>query len=174
MPSLRHFTILAVTFVALSTAALGGEEKSLITEGVVAGSVDEVWTAFTTKQGQESWMVAKSEIDLKIGGRMRTHYDPKGTLGDSKTIENTIISYDPKRMISIKVSKTPEDFPFPTAIKNMWTVIYFEAAGPNTTRVKIVGLGFGEDEESKKMRAFFERGNAFTLKKLQERFAPTK
>jgi hypothetical protein len=33
-------------------------------------------------------------------------------------------------------------------------------------------LGFGEDEESKKMRAFFDRGNAFTLKKLQERFAP--
>jgi hypothetical protein len=54
----------------------------------------------------------------------------------------------------------------------MWTVIYFEAVSPQTTRVRIVGLGFGDDEESLKMRAFFDRGNAFTLKKLQERFAP--
>jgi uncharacterized protein YndB with AHSA1/START domain len=127
--------------------------------------------AFTTKKGQESWMVAHSEIELKIGGRMRTHYDPKGTLADPKTIENTIICYDPQRMFSIRMSKPPENFPFPNAVKKMWTVIYFEAAGPKTTRARIVGLGFGDDEESKKMRAFFDRGNAFTLKKLQERFA---
>ena len=54
----------------------------------------------------------------------------------------------------------------------MWTVIYFEVVSPRTTRFRIVGLGFGDDEESKRMRAFFDRGNAFTLKKLQERFAP--
>jgi hypothetical protein len=54
----------------------------------------------------------------------------------------------------------------------MWTVIYFEAAGPRTTRVRIVGLGFGGGAESERMRAFFDRGNAYTLKKLQERFAP--
>ena len=140
----------------------------------MAAPLEDVWTAVTTKQGQESWMVAHSEIDLAIGGRMRTHYDPKGKLGDPKTIENTIICYDPKRMFSIKVSKPPEGFPFPNAVKNMWTIMYFEADVPEATRVRIVGLGFGEDDESKQMRAFFDRGNAFTLKKLQERFAPKK
>jgi uncharacterized protein YndB with AHSA1/START domain len=140
----------------------------------VAAPLDDVWTAFTTKEGLESWMVAHSEIDLKIGGQMRTHYDPKGTIGDAKTIENTIICYDPKRMLASKVSKPPEGFPFPHAVKNMWTVIYFEANSPTTTRVRSVGLGFGDDEESKKMRAFFDRGNAFTLKKLQEKFASKK
>jgi hypothetical protein len=115
-------------------------------------------------------MEAHSEIELKIGGRMRTHYDPKGVIGDAKTIENTIICYDPKRMLSVKVSKPPQGFPFPAAVKNMWTVIYFEADSPKTTRVRVVGLGFGNDEESKSMRAFFDRGNAYTLKKLQEQF----
>ncbi len=149
-----------------------GDDGRLTHEGVVAAPVGEVWAAFTTEKGQESWMVAHSEVELKIGGRMRTHYDPKGVLGDSKTIENEIISYDPERMLSIRVSKTPEGFPFPNAIKSMWTVVYFEATGPQTTRVRIVSLGFGDDEESKKMRAFFDRGNAYTLRKLQERFAP--
>jgi uncharacterized protein YndB with AHSA1/START domain len=165
--------LLAVACVPLP-AVVGGsrEDKRLVHEGVVAAPVGEVWAAFTTGKGQESWMVAHSEVELKVGGRMRTHYDPKGVIGDAKTIENEIISYDPERMLSIRVTKVPEGFPFPSAVKGMWTVIYFEALGPRATRVRIVGLGFGDDEESKKMREFFDRGNAFTLKKLQERFAP--
>ncbi|MET0647457.1 MAG: SRPBCC domain-containing protein [Pyrinomonadaceae bacterium] len=167
--------VLLLAIACVPVQAIAGrqrEDNRLVHEGVVAAPVGDVWAAFTTGKGQESWMVAHSEVELKVGGRMRTHYDPKGVIGDSKTIENEIISYDPGRMLSIRVSKFPEGFPFPNAVKGMWTVIYFEALSPRTTRVQIVGLGFGDDEESKKMRAFFERGNAFTLKKLQERFAP--
>jgi uncharacterized protein YndB with AHSA1/START domain len=164
--------------VALSSISYGDDgpvgDNRLVHESVVDAPLAAVWTAFTTEEGQESWMVAHSEIELKIGGRMRTHYDPKGMLGDSKTIENTIICYDPKRMLSIRVSKPPEGFPFPNAIKDMWTVIYFQENDPKTTRVRIVGLGFGDDDESKKMRAFFDRGNAFTLNKLRQHFAPKK
>jgi hypothetical protein len=80
--------------------------------------------------------------------------------------------YDPERMLSIKVTKFPEGFPFPNAVRGMWPVIYFEAVSPRTTRVRIVGLGFGDDEESRKMRAFFDRGNAFTLKKLPRSDSP--
>lgn len=166
--------LLLVLFCCPLRALAGGqaEENRLVHEGVVEGPASEVWAAFTTGKGQESWMVAHSKMDLKVGGLMRTHYDPKGTIGDPRTIENTIISYDPERMLSIRVTKAPEGFPFPNAVKGMWTVIYFEPLGPQSTRVKIVGLGFGGDEESKKMRAFFDRGNAYTLKKLQERFTP--
>ncbi len=174
MPLKPGIVVLVLTLAPISVTACGAEDNPLVHEGIVAAPLDDVWKALTTKEGQESWMVAHSEIDLKIGGRMRTHYDRKGTLGDAKTIENTILAYDPKRMLSFKVSKPPEGFPFPSAVKNMWTVIYFEANTPKTTRVRIVGLGFGDDEESKKMRAFFDRGNAFTLKKLQERFASKK
>ena len=53
----------------------------------------------------------------------------------------------------------------------MWTVIYFEDAGPSRTRLRIVGLGFGDDEESRKLRVILRQGNAYTLTKLQEKFA---
>jgi hypothetical protein len=33
-------------------------------------------------------------------------------------------------------------------------------------------MGFGSDDESKKMREFFNRGNAVTLQRLQKRFTP--
>jgi uncharacterized protein YndB with AHSA1/START domain len=143
----------------------------LVTEGVVDAPVDAVWAALTTKEGQESWNVAHAEIDLAVGGKMLTHYDPKGKIGDPNTIENLILSFEPKRMLSMRVGNPPKNFPFKEAIKKVWTVIHFDDAGPGRTRLRVVGVGYGDDEESKKLRDFFDKGNSYTLKKLQEKFA---
>ena len=93
---------------------------------MIEAPVDAVWAAFTTKEGQESWNVAHAEIDLKIGGKMRTHYDAAGRIGDPNTIENTILCFEPRRMLAIQVTNPPEKFPYKNAIKKMWTVLYFE------------------------------------------------
>lgn len=174
---------LVVCGVVLPSTSTAGESPSdtskqskteaddrLVTEGIIEAPVDAVWAAFTTKEGQESWNVAHAEIELKIGGKMRTHYDANGRIGDPNTIENSILSFEPKRMLSIQVTNPPEKFPFKDAVKNMWTVIYFEDAGPGRTKLRIVGLGFGNDDDARKLRGFFDKGNAYTLKKLQEKF----
>jgi uncharacterized protein YndB with AHSA1/START domain len=161
----------AVMVAVIAVVALAADQPPLIHQGVVDASVDEVWLAFTSKDGLESWMAAHAAIDLRLGGSMMKHYDPKGTLGDSKTIENTILAFEPKRMLSFRVSKPPEGFPFPRAVKNMWTVIYFEPLNALKTQFREVGLGFGDDEESQKMREFFDRGNAATLAQLQKHFS---
>jgi uncharacterized protein YndB with AHSA1/START domain len=165
--------------IAASLCALGlsnswcraGDAPPLVHEAVVEGPVADVWDAFTTKKGAESWMVAHADIDLRIGGKMRTHYDARGKLGDSKTIENTILSFDPQRMLSIRNTKAPEGFAHADVFQKTWTVVYFEKMGANRTKVTIVGLGYGTDEASQKVRAHFDWGNAYTLKKLQKRFA---
>ena len=90
--------------LAVADAARADDER-VVTEAVVEASVDDVWRAWTTKQGIESWMVAQAEIELKVGGKMLTHYDPNGRIGDPNTIENTILSFEPKRMLSIKATK---------------------------------------------------------------------
>ena len=79
---------------------------------MIAAPVDAVWAALTTKEGQESWNVAHAEIDLKIGGKMRTHYDAAGRIGDPNTIENTILCFEPRRMLAIQVQNPPEKFPY--------------------------------------------------------------
>jgi hypothetical protein len=53
----------------------------------------------------------------------------------------------------------------------MWSVIYFTPVGSGRTLVREVSLGFGGDEESQRMRAFFMQGNATTLQQLQRHFA---
>jgi uncharacterized protein YndB with AHSA1/START domain len=145
--------------------------NQLVTEGIIDAPVEAVWAALATKEGQESWNVAHAEIELKVGGKMRTHYDPKGQIGDPHTIENTILCFEPKRMLAIQVSNPPANFPFKDSIQKMWTVIRFEEVGPSRTRLSITGVGYGDDEESKKLRSFFDKGNAYTLKKLREKFS---
>lgn len=146
----------------------------LVTEGIIDAPREQVWKAFATKEGQESWNVAHAEIDCRVGGRMLTHYDAKGKIGDPNTIENLILALDPGYMMTIQVGKPPAQFPFKNAIKNVWTVIYFDEVSPKQTHVRVVGNGYGDDEESQKLRSFFDKGNSYTLQKLQEKLGNAK
>ncbi len=163
--------IARLALALLTFASAANAQQPLVVEGVVGAPIDSVWNAFTTSAGLESWMAAHATFDLRVGGTMRTVYSPDAAVGDASTIENIILAYEPKRMLAMKVSKTPAGFPFPNAIRNMWTVVYFDAVNAKTTRVREVSMGFGPDEESQKMRQFFDGGNAATLTALQKRFA---
>lgn len=159
-----------VSVIGTAGAAPAAEDGPIVTEGVIDAPVAEVWNAWATSEGLASWLAPQADIDLRVDGLMRANYDPKGTLGDAGTIENRILSFEPERMLSIRVAKAPESFPFKAKVGEMWTVLYFQPAETNKTALRIVGLGFSADEESKRMREFFQQGNAFTLEQLRKHF----
>ncbi len=163
--------VLAVVLGAVGSPGANAAE-ALVTEGAIEASVRAVWEAFTTSAGLKSWMAPLADIDLRLDGKMRANYRADGTLGDTNTIVNRILSFEPERMLSIRVDQAPTGFPFPEAVKSMWTVIHFEPVSGNRTHMRIVGLGFTDTPESVRMRAFFDKGNTYTLQRLQERFAP--
>lgn len=161
-----------LAFVCLCLQVCRGDTKdSIQSEGVIAAPVAAVWAAWTTTEGLKSWLAPQADIDLKVDGLMRANYQAGSSLEDKTTIVNRVLSYEPGRMLSIRVARAPEGFPFPNAIKSMWTVMYFDKVSETETRMRVVSLGFGPDDESQKMRAFFEKGNAFTLQQLQKRFS---
>ena len=155
-----------VTVAMLLTTNLGmtAPADPLVTEAVLNAPVESVWKAWTTKAGLEAWLVGKTEIDLKVGGIWLTNYNKDSNLKDDSTIEQTILAFDPGRMLAFRTSKAPANFPHPT-ITQTWTVVYFESAGAGKTRITARMFGFTDDEASQRMRAFFERGNRFELDK---------
>lgn len=159
-------------FFLLASSAAAAELAPILSEGIVKAPPSAVWKAWTTSEGLRSWLAPLAEIDLRIDGLMRTNYNAKGALGDDGTIENRILSFEPERMLSIKVAKAPASFPFPNAVKDMWTVIYLQEQEGGRTLVRAVGLGFTDDPESVRMREFFQKGNDFTLQELQKHFEP--
>lgn len=140
-------------------------------DGLVNAPVQQVWKALSTSEGLRSWMAPLVEIDLRVGGKMLSSYKADARLGDENTIENTILSFEPGRMISLKATKPPAGFPFPEAIKDMWSVIYLDPMGVNRTRVTVCGMGYTDTEEGRKLREFFDKGNAYTIEQLRKKFA---
>ena len=62
-------------------------------------------------------------------------------------------------------------FPFPSAILKTWTIVYFEPLEATRTKVTVRMLGFADDDESRRMHAFFQGGNKATLDALVKRFS---
>src|SRR3989449_10333457 len=100
---------LAIFVVTLFTAQTSQPDKSVVMHSAeLQISVEKAWNAFTKTEEMTQWMVAKAEIDLRVGGKMLTSYNKDSNLHDEKTIENTYLSFDPLRMISIKATGAPK------------------------------------------------------------------
>jgi uncharacterized protein YndB with AHSA1/START domain len=168
---MKWFPIVA-GFLAAGFAALAQDGVSFKNEGVVNAPVEEVWKIFSTSEGYKTLGPALAEVDLRIGGTIRSRYRADGELGDAETIENVILAYEPPTMIATRIQKTPRTFPFKEAWKNPWTVVTDVPLDGGRTLVRATSLGFGTDEESAAMRRFFEAGNQQTIGNIQTRFAP--
>ena len=75
-------------------------ERTLVHEADIPAPVAEVWQAFTTAEGFMSWAVPKAEVDFRVGGAMRTSYNPESNLDDEHTIVNRILAYEPEHMLA--------------------------------------------------------------------------
>lgn len=153
-----------------SMSLFAGDGVSFINEGVVNAPMEEVWKVFSTSEGYRILGPALAEVELSIGGTIRSRYRADGTLGDEETIENVILAYEPPTMMAIQIQKPPKTFPFKEAWKHTWTVITLSPVEGDKTRVRISSLGYGTDEESLAMRRFFEFGNQLTIENIQKHF----
>ena len=155
------------TLISFSTPFAKADDSRVVQNFEIDADIDEVWKAFTTKAGVRLWWAPVVEIDFGVGGIVRSNYNPKGTIGDATTIENTILTFDPKRMISIRPTKFPAGFPFVEAAKKQWSIFYFQKLSATRTQVTLVGLGYTNDDQSKQLRDFFIAGNKLSIAKLK-------
>jgi uncharacterized protein YndB with AHSA1/START domain len=160
----------ALLAVCLAAPTRAEDARTLVHEAVIPASVEQVWTAFSTSEEAMKWMVKRAEIDLRIGGDMRTSYNAESTLDDEHTIINRIISFEPQRMLSIQNVRAPKAFQNAHLFQQTWSVIYFEPLGPESTKVRSIGMGYGEGPEWDDIYAKFERGNVMVFHALQAHF----
>ncbi|MEL6106285.1 MAG: SRPBCC domain-containing protein [Planctomycetota bacterium] len=153
--------------VLLFTGQTTADDHRVVDEFEIRASIDDVWSAFSTAEGLRSWVAPLADVDFRVGGKWRANYDKDGKLGDENTIENTILCFDPKKMLAIKATGFPANFPFVEAAKKTWSVFYFNKVDDSKTKVTIVGLGYDDSEQSQKMRAFFKPANKYSMDQLK-------
>ena len=179
IPSLRVLkVVLTVALVQVTVGALAQEvrntsyttktgERVLRIETAVSVLPEQVWNAWTTQQGLSKWIAPVVAVDLKIGGKIRTNYDPKARIGDAGTIELPIINYIEKQLITLKVDLNDS---FPRKVRdedhNLQEIVQIVDSGTGKTRIVSSMVGWGSGKEWDDAYNFFARGNEWTYRQL--------
>jgi len=163
---LRFLALIASLLVSqagpVSVEKVAGPEKALRFEVVVPASIDDVWNAFGTKAGMETWIWREARVDLRPGGEWTVVYTPTATGG------GTIVSLVPKKQIVMK-AMAPETFPTVRKERTLATWS-FESLGAKSTRVTLVQTGWKAGREWDEAYDYLSKGNAQLLTQLQQRF----
>ncbi len=155
---------------ALSAAPHADFESGVLrTEAVVRATLEEAWDVFTTPAGYRLLGVPQAEFDLRLGGTIRTHYDPQKKIGDEGTIVHEILAYEPLRMIAGR-THVPDGAKDEKPLERCWGVTRLEPVAPDRTRIVLTILGWGDDEASRKAYEFFDWGNRHELEQVAEHF----
>jgi uncharacterized protein YndB with AHSA1/START domain len=157
-------------FLVFLMAGSAWGQLSFVNEGIVDAPPSEVWKVWSTAEGFKILGVSQAEVELRVGGAIRSRYKSDGPLGDAETIVNRIMAFEPQRMLAIRIERPPKSFPFKEAWKSTWTVLTLTDLN-GRTHVRAASLGYGDDEESRAMRRFFEQGNQYEIELIQKHFA---
>lgn len=153
------------------------EERVLKNDIVIHSTVDKAWWAMTTAEGMKAWNVHDAQIEMKMMGKYHTHYS--GVVGDQGTITNTILSYIPLRMFSMKVGfpanfavpdETGKRVAVPEVVRadTVFAVIEFEEIGKGDLRVACTMLGYRSGKEWDLVYDFFKKANDVELQALKK------
>ena len=142
-------------------------ERILIHEVLINASVEDVWRAHTTDAGWALWSSPLVEIDLRVGGTIRTHYDEDAKLGDPGTNTLHIVNYVPRRVLTLKADISQN---WPEVLKQdgdrLTNVILFEELDDNRTRLISYGIGYRDTPEYDNLMKFFISANEQLYGKL--------
>lgn len=148
--------------------------RTLSHSAIIHMPADELFAHFTTAEGiVKAWSVAKAKVDFRVGGQIRTAYAADADLDAPTSIVNTILAFEPNRMITIKAT-APEGSPewLQLVCREAFSVITFEPMSPRATRLTITGVGYGEGEVWDQAYAFFDKGNQWTLDQMKQKLGP--
>ncbi|MFO0601321.1 MAG: SRPBCC domain-containing protein [Myxococcaceae bacterium] len=161
--------------VASSAVAAEPDLTQVVSEGVVKASPEQLFRIWVDPAEYKKRLgVGACDIDFKLQGLIRTAYDATVKLDSEGAIHQQLLAWEPNRMVAFRIHRPPKGFPFPNAWQKVWSVVTLTDRGDGTTLFRLAMVGYDASEESQKMRAFFEKGNGWTLKHLQESFDPPK
>jgi uncharacterized protein YndB with AHSA1/START domain len=159
--------VVAASALATLMAAQAAE-RSIDKQVEVAASVDEVWEAWTTRDGIKSFFAPDANVDPRVGGAFQIYMDPLAEPGLKGADEMRFMALQPKKMISFDWNAPPH---LAQARKQRtFVVVRFEPVSDKLTRVTLHHSGWGDGGEWDKTFDYFERAWPYVLGNLKKRF----
>jgi len=152
-----------------------GEKKLYMTTGliirkavIIPASVDDVWKAWTTKEGVVTFFAPKASVELAVGGDYEMYFTPRQPEGQRGSEGCKILSFVPGEMFSFTWNAPPS---MPEVRKERtWVVLFFRYLEANKTQVNLLHLGWQMGKEWQEAFRYFDRAWEVVLGRLQYRF----
>ncbi|MEZ6209879.1 MAG: SRPBCC domain-containing protein [Phycisphaerales bacterium] len=176
--SSRLLIALFLTLLTLAPASRADDALAPIeASAVIDAPIAEVWHAWTTSEGLESFLVEKANIELRPGGPYEIFFSMQAPEGARGSENCSVLSFLPNQMLSFQWNAPPK-FEHARFI-HTWVVVNFEELSPSRTRVDLTHLGFAENaadnpdhaDEWKQVRAYFTNAWPSVLSALKQHFA---
>jgi uncharacterized protein YndB with AHSA1/START domain len=166
LPLLRA-ALFAASMLGLAHAVQAAE-RSIDKEVVVAASLDEVWAAWTTREGIVSFFAPDAQIEPRVGGAFHVYIDPLAQPGAKGADDMRFMALQPKKMVSFDWNAPPHLAA--ARQQRTFVVVRFETVDAGSTRVRLHHTGWGDGGEWDQTYAYFDRAWGGVLGNLKKRF----
>ncbi|HJW14300.1 MAG TPA: SRPBCC domain-containing protein [Thermoanaerobaculia bacterium] len=150
-----------------ASAAGTGDPNAFERDAVFDGPADLVWRLLTTEQGVESWLVPHAEVDLRVGGYVKTNHDPDGKIGDPMTVVNRVLALTPGKSVAVRLDQTPQGYPLANMVVGTWYEVSVDPVADGRSRLRCVGHGFGAGPAAYMIRPMFDKAADMAFDQLR-------
>ncbi len=169
---MAHLRVLLGLLVALLAFALRAQPLApdIVVVKIVDAPVADVWKAWTTPEGIESFFAPKAaKVEPWPGGAFELWFGPTLPEGSRGSEGCRVHSVKPMEQFVFEWN-APPTIP---AIRPLRTLVYldFRSLDGDRTEVTLRNFGYGHGEDWAKARAYFERAWPAVMASLQKRFA---
>jgi uncharacterized protein YndB with AHSA1/START domain len=169
----RPIDCISIALVAAFFAVTGNAQSlppDIVVTKIINAPVADVWKAWTTAEGIESFFAPKAaKVEPVPGGAFELWFgvnNPEGSRGSEGCLVHSV---KPMEQFVFEWNAPPE---IPT-IRKLRTLVYldFKSLPDNRTEVTLRNFGYGTGEEWAKTKAYFEKAWPAVMGSLEKRFA---
>jgi uncharacterized protein YndB with AHSA1/START domain len=142
--------------------------RAIIKEITVPAGIDDVWNAWTTKEGIKSFFAPECNVELKVHGIYEIFFTPDAGPGKRGAEGNQIMAVEPNRMFSFTWDAPPH---LPHVRKQRtFVVLKLKRIEKEKTRVFLCHTGWGDGNEWERAFDYFSDAWEIVFKRLLIRF----
>jgi uncharacterized protein YndB with AHSA1/START domain len=155
--------------LVLGTPEGHAQERTLVKTATVKATVDEVWNAWTTTEGIQSFFAPEARIEARPGGPFEVYMNPYAKPGMKGADDMVFLALQEKQMLSFTWNAPPH---LPEVRRHRTSVtVRMKSAGEGVTEVHLVHSGWGDGGQWDQAFAYFDRAWGNVLANLEKRFA---
>jgi len=160
--------LLVICLFAALTLPVMATERQLVKHVVINASANDVWQAWTTSAGIESFFAPKAKVDLRTNGTFEVYFAPDNPPGQRGAEGTIVLAVEPGRRIAFTWD-APGTWPEIRGKRTFVDVTLSPGEG-NTTRLRLRHLGWGDGQDWNEVADYFDGAWDAVLRRLQYRF----